>query len=98
MRALFRPDPSEIAANSPPLYPDDIEGAIQDTLAILADIDCAFDERRSAVWMSSGPQTEKLALLNQIDMLHRQERERHVKRLADLYGRIQSLTLFRNRH
>jgi len=97
-RTFFRPDPSEPAANLPPLYPDDIEGALQDALAILADIDCAYDERRSALWMWSGPQAEKISLLSQIDKLHRQEREPYVKRLAELHGRAMSVTLFRTKH
>jgi hypothetical protein len=97
-RTFFRPDAPDAVPNSPPLYPDDLEGAIQDTLATLADIDCAYDERRSALWEWSGPQADKMRLLGEVDSLHRQEREPYVKRLAELHGRMVSMTLFRTKH
>ena len=96
-RIFFRPDP-ETASDPPPLCPDDIEGALQDTLAILADIDSAYDERRSAVTVYPGTAFEKRGLLNQIDALHRQEREPYVKRLADLHQRSLFVTLFKTKH
>jgi hypothetical protein len=94
MPTLFRRDPSP--PRQPPLYPGDLEGAIQDTLAVLADIDYAYDERRSAIWMWSGPHVE--TLLKQVDELHRREREPYVRRLEELHGRAMSLTLFGARH
>ncbi len=35
-RTFFRPDPSEYAGSLPSPYPDDIAGAMQDTVAALA--------------------------------------------------------------
>ena len=97
-RTFFRPDPSEAVGNAPPLYPDDIDGAIQDAVAILADIDCAYDERRGALWAWSGPQAEKVRLLSEIDAQHRQEREPYVKRLAELHRQAMSVTLLCIKH
>ena len=96
-RAFFRPDPSEPGGCVPPIYPDNVEGAIQHILAVLADIDCAYDEQRRAVRGRSGPRHKKVRWLSEIDVLHRQQREPYVKHLAELHRQAMSITLLRSR-
>jgi hypothetical protein len=97
-RTFFRPDPAEAVQNQRPLSQSDIETAIQDIISTLAEIDGAYDERRSALRSLSRSESAKMKLLNKVDALHRKEREPHVKRLAELHWRAMSETLFRTKH
>ena len=97
-RAFFRPDQSDVDRESPPLHSDDFEAMIQDTLAILADIDAVYDARRSAIAKGPAPENRKTRSLEQLQTFHRLDREPHVQLLADLHGRKMRLILFRTEH
>ena len=78
-----------------PVYPDDLEPALQDTLALLANIDAHYDAERERLDLWPGPDSVKARLAGQLADAHRREREPHVKRLAELHQRIMSETLYR---
>ena len=77
------------------VYPDDIEPAVQDTLAILANIDAHYDGERERLEQWTGPSTMKERLAAELEEAHRTEREPHVKLLAELHRRWMSETMFR---
>jgi hypothetical protein len=81
-----------------PVYPEDVEAAIQETLAILADVDRDYDQRREAIKKSSISIVQKKRLRVEVDGLHRKDREPLVLRLADLHYRLVRATLFRTLH
>jgi hypothetical protein len=78
-----------------PVYPDDLEPALQDTLAVLANIDAHYDEERERLELWAGPETVKERLARQLEEAHREERQPHVKRLADLHRRWTTEVLYR---
>ena len=69
---------------------------IQDTVAMLADIDAVYDARRREVAETSLPVPRRTTLLTQLDARYRKDREPHVQLLAELHGRVMRLTLFRS--
>jgi hypothetical protein len=81
-----------------PLYPADLEEAMQDTLSSLADVDLIYELRRKMLdnWSVSGPQTERL--LEEAKVVYQCERQPLILRLADLHERMMSVTLFRALH
>jgi hypothetical protein len=83
-------------AESAPVYPEDLEPALQDTLAILANIDAHYDAERERLDLWPGPDSVKARLAGQLAEAHRQEREPHVKHLAELHQRLMSETLYRH--
>ena len=97
-RVFFSPDPEAPSREPPPLGPDDLESMIQDTVAILADIDAVYDARRREVAETSLTVPRRTTLLTQLDARYRKDREPHVQLLAELHGRIMGLTLFRTEH
>jgi hypothetical protein len=70
-----------------PVYPEDMETAIQETLTALADLDRTYDKRREAIKKSFASIVQKRLLRANVDSLHRKDREPHVLRLADLHYR-----------
>jgi hypothetical protein len=84
-------EPTETA----PIYPDDLEPALQDALAILANIDAHYDSERERLDQWVGPHSVKERLRAQLAEVHRQEREPHVQRLAELHQRWTTMRLFR---
>jgi butyrate kinase len=80
---------------SAPVYPDDIEPAVQDTLAVLANIDLHYQAERERLEHWLGPRTVKERLAAELENAHRQEREPHVKLLGELHQRWMSATMFR---
>ena len=79
-----------------PVYQEDIEPALQDTLALLANIDAHYDAERERLDLWPGPESVKARLAAQLADAHRQEREPHAKRLAELHQRIMAETLYRH--
>ncbi len=79
-----------------PVYPEDLEPALQDALALLANIDAHYDAERERLDHWLGPDSVKARLSAQLAEAHRQEREPYVQRLAELHQRMMSLTMFRN--
>jgi hypothetical protein len=78
-----------------PIYPDDLEPALQDTLAVLANIDAHYDEERERLELWSGPESVKERLTRQLEEAHREERQPHVQRLAELHRRWTTEVLYR---
>ncbi len=78
-----------------PVYPDDLEPALQDALAVLANIDAHYDGERERLELWFGPESLKDRLAAQLADAHRREREPHAKRLAELHQRLMSETLYR---
>jgi len=68
------------------IYSDDIEGKIEETLAILKEVDRVYGNLREAIrkQVSSTPRRRRLA---EVDLLHRRDSEPHVLRLAELQYR-----------
>jgi hypothetical protein len=79
-----------------PLYPGDLEPAIQETLSILADIETHYEEERDQLERWGGPETVKERLADELESRRRQDREPYVQRLAALHQRMMSLTMFRD--
>jgi hypothetical protein len=80
------------------VYPDELEAELQHTLATLADVDQAYEQRRVMLERRSISQGQKKRLRAEVDMLHRKDREPLVLRLADLHYRKMRATLFRTVH
>jgi hypothetical protein len=93
LKSLQRPQRPLDAA---PVYSDDIEPALQDALTILANIDAHYDGERERLELWTGPDSVKERLAGQLAEAHRQEREPHVKRLAELHQRIMNETFYRH--
>jgi len=86
-----------ITSNSP-VYPDDLEAAIQETLLTLADVDRAYELRREAIKNSFFTLVEKKRLRAEVETLHRKEREPYALRLAELHYRMVRASLFKTIH
>lgn len=86
---------SNRVADSAPVYPDDLEPAVQDLLSVLANIDTHYEGERERLELWSGPDSVKARLSAQLAEAHRQEREPHVKQLAELHQRWVTETLYR---
>jgi hypothetical protein len=81
-----------------PVYPEDIETAIQETLTALADLDRTYEKRREAIKKSVASIVQKKRLRAEVDSLHRRDREPHVLKLADLHYRHMRMSLFKTLH
>lgn len=88
------PKANRVEDNSP-VYPDDLEPAVQDLLSVLANIDTHYEGERERLELWSGPDSVKERLSAQLAEAHRQEREPHVKQLAELHQRWVTETLYR---
>ncbi len=80
---------------SPPVYPEDLEPALQTTLAVLAGIDAQYEEAREQLARWTGPEALKERFASQLEESHREERRPVVQRLAELHQEMMSLTLYR---
>jgi hypothetical protein len=80
----------------PATYPEDLTLAIQDELAMLADLDAVYEDqcRRLADW--AGPDTDRDRLASQLEAAHKRDREPHVLRLGELHQQVMALTLSRS--
>src|SRR5215207_772021 len=80
-----RPDRAEV-----PFYPDDLLPQLQQTLALLADLETRYEIERDHLESWSGPKEIKDHLLAELDQCHRANRERLAACLegAHLEGRI----------
>jgi hypothetical protein len=77
---------------------EEIESAIKDTLAMLADVDRRYDLRREAIKKSSITLVQKKRLRAEVDSLHRKDRQPLVLRLADFHYRMMRASLFKTMH
>jgi len=87
-----------LALPDKPVLFEDLEGAIQDTLALLADLDHSYELRREAIKNSSMPIVQKKRLRAEVDSLHRKDRQPLVLRLADFHYRMMRASLFKTMH
>ena len=90
-------EPSRTTADAP-FYPTDLEDALQETLAILADVELAYDKHRAMLDRWSGSAAQKARLSAELERLYQRDRQPLVMRLADLHERIRRVTLFRTVH
>ena len=74
-----------------PVSPHDLEAELQMTLAILADVERAYEQLRKRVDSWSGPLKRKEHLRGHLEKLHRRDREKWCTRLAHLHNRITDL-------
>jgi hypothetical protein len=66
-----RPDRAEV-----PFYPDELLPQLQQTLALLADLETRYEIERDHLESWSGPKEIKDHLLAELDQCHRANRER----------------------
>jgi hypothetical protein len=83
-------------AEHAPVYPEEVEPAVQDALAVLANIDSHYDEERERLELWAGPKSVKERLSAELETARREEREPHVKRLAELHQRWMAATIYRH--
>src|SRR5688500_3745195 len=81
-----------------PLYPADLEEAMQDTLSSLADVDLLYELRREMLDNCSGSKSQTERLRAEAEAVYQSERQPLVLRLADLHDRSMRVTLFRAIH
>jgi hypothetical protein len=76
------------------VYAEELEFAIQDTLAKLAALDVEHDARRATLHRRSLSQGQRHRLATQLEKHHRDHREPLVLRLADLHYRMMRSAIF----
>jgi phosphodiesterase/alkaline phosphatase D-like protein len=77
---------------------DDLEAKLQDTLALLSDVEHAYAERRARIDGWHGTERQKERLLAELETLHLKDRGPLVLRLADLHYRLTRVRIFRTVH
>ena len=80
------------------VYPGDLEDAMQQTLATLADVEHAYEKHRQMLDRWSGSAAQKARLSAELEKLYQRDRQPLVMRLADLHERIRRVPLFRTVH
>jgi len=91
--AASAPMPADVS--DAPTYPADLTSAMQSELAALAFIEADYDEKRHRLETWAGSHKMKERIVREVEVRHKREREPHVLRLGELYGRIMALTMFR---
>ena len=87
--------PTPVDASDAPMYPADLTIAMQAELATLADIEAAYAKKRHDLETWNGSQKMRERIVREVEVRHKRDREPHVLRLGELYGRIMNLTMFR---
>ena len=87
--------PTPVHAGDTPIYPGDVTIALQAELGALADINVHYEQRRHNLENWTGSQKVKERIVQEMEVRHKRDREPHVLRLGELYGRIMNLTMFR---
>ncbi len=80
------------------VYPDDLQPALQNTLALLADIDFHFEQERLKLAHVAAPDSVKERLSDEIDREHQRAREPYVLMLAELHRRIMATMGYSSLH
>src|SRR3954447_25740577 len=78
-------------------YPADLTPALQETLAILADLDTYYDGERQKLGRWPGPEVIKQRLSEQLEARRQRERDPLLRRLAELQQQVRSTALFKAR-
>jgi|GEM_PF-2089408 hypothetical protein len=81
-----------------PFYSDDLQPALQNALALLADIDFRFEQERQKLAHWTGPESVKENLADEIDREHQRAREPYVLMLAELHRRIMATMGYSSLH
>jgi hypothetical protein len=76
------------------VYPDDLEPAIQQALAALADVETRYERLHDRLSGWSGSQAIRERLVQQLEAWHQKAQEAHVLRLGELQQRMKSSGLF----
>jgi hypothetical protein len=71
--------------------------ALQETLAILADLDTYYDGERQKLGRWPGPEVIKQRLSEQLEARRQRERDPLLRRLAELQQQVRSTALFKAR-
>jgi hypothetical protein len=80
------------------IHIDELEAKLQETLAVLDDVEHAYAERRARIDSWHGTERVKARVLAELEKLHQKDREPLVLRLADLHYRLTRATMFRTVH
>jgi hypothetical protein len=80
------------------VYPDDLQPALQNALALLADIDFLFEQERQKLAHWTGPESVKESLYDEIDREHQRAREPYVLMLSELHRRIMATMGYSSLH
>jgi len=94
-RSASGPTAEDVGA--PPAYPADLPLALQAELAVLADIETDYAAKRHDLETWAGSPELKERIIRQLEGRHKRDREPHVLRLGELYGRLMNLTMFKGR-
>ena len=86
-----------LEADETSTYPADLTPALQETLAILADLETYYDGERQKLERWSDPEVIKQRLSEQLEARRQREREPLLRRLAGLQQQIRSTALFKAR-
>ena len=84
-----------LEADETSTYPADLTPALQETLAILADLETYYDGERQKLERWSGPEVVKQRLSEQLEARRQREREPLLRRLAGLQHQIRSAARYK---
>jgi hypothetical protein len=96
-KTVHEPSPTPSSADLP-IYSADLENAMQDTLARLADVELIYRLRREMLGCRSASERHKEHLRTELESVYQSERQPLIMRIADLHDRMMSITLFRTVH
>ena len=80
------------------VYPHELQPAMQEALAILADIDFRFAAQREQLSCWAGPDSEKKSLAQAIDREHQRAREPYLQMLSELQRQMMTLMGYAKTH
>ena len=86
-----------LEADETSTYPANITPALQETLAILADLETYYDGERQKLERWSGPVVIKQRFSEQLEVRRQREREPLLRRLAELQQQIRSTAMLKAR-
>jgi hypothetical protein len=96
-KTVHEPSPTPSSLDFP-LYPADIEDAMQDLLARLADVELIYKLRQEMLGCRSASDRQNERLRAELEAVYQSERQPLLMRLADLHDRMTNITLFREVH
>ena len=80
-----------------PFYPDDLMSELQSALATLADLEVQFEIARDSLEDWCGFEEDRQRCCAELEHAHRQAREAHLQRLAELEDRIRGVRVSHSR-
>ena len=85
-----------VEAGDASTYPAELTFALQAELAALADIETEYAVKRHRLETWAGSPKMKERIIREVEGRHKRDREPHVLRLGELYGRLMKLTMFKD--